>query len=129
MGGRVVRVWLIGGVMLWLSGMTTNTFGSVGCRRDGQPESMTVSIAVSPRVEVLPYEPREEKQRAFVVNLFRYVWLVGIAMIVVPVILLAWRKWQRFHRARSPNLCAGCGYDLRHVAERGCPECGEGRAG
>lgn len=88
---------------------------------------VVVAGTMRPRVDVLPYEPREEKQRAFIVNLFRYVWLVGLVMIAVPVVLLAWRRWQRMRRSRSPNLCAACGYDLRHVASRGCPECGEGR--
>ena len=29
-----------------------------------------------------------------------------------------------FPRTRGPTDCLGCGYDLRGVRDRACPECG-----
>lgn len=85
--------------------------------------------SVQPRIEHLPYEPTEESEKSFVVNLFRYVWVVGLMLIVGPV---TWRgfAWLRKRwRYRAPTRCKSCGYDLSRCAEPGCPECGVGRDG
>jgi predicted amidophosphoribosyltransferase len=48
-------------------------------------------------------------------------WFVIALTLVLPAHYLSGVIKRR--RARSHNLCRGCGYDLRATPER-CPECG-----
>jgi hypothetical protein len=46
-----------------------------------------------------------------------------IALLSLPLPLLAFRRWRRRRRFEREGLCRVCGYDLRASAVR-CPECG-----
>lgn len=91
------------------------------------PYMALIAPSVPPRIEVLPYEPAVQKEKGFIVNLFRYVWLVGLLLIGVPVIWRGFAWLRKRWRYRAPTHCKSCGYDLSHCAEPGCPECGAGR--
>jgi hypothetical protein len=43
---------------------------------------------------------------------------LGLALILTAV---AWWRWARWI---APGRCRGCGYDLRGLTSRRCPECG-----
>jgi hypothetical protein len=75
------------------------------------------------------YSPLSRKQ-AFGVNILR--WSVGvphwfIALLCLPLPLIAFRRWRRKRRIEREGLCRVCGYDLRASVDR-CPECGTGFA-
>ena len=52
-------------------------------------------------------------------------WTIGYLVfdtLLVASIIAIW--WFAFRRTRGPSECLGCGYDLRGVRGRACPECG-----
>ncbi len=57
-------------------------------------------------------------------------WSIGvphwfIALLCLPLPLIAFRRWRRKRRIEREGLCHVCGYDLRASVDR-CPECGTG---
>ncbi len=48
-----------------------------------------------------------------------------IALLCLPLPLIAFRRWRKKRRIEREGLCHVCGYDLR-ASESRCPECGTG---
>jgi hypothetical protein len=48
-----------------------------------------------------------------------------IALLCLPLPLIAFRRWRKKRRIDREGLCRVCGYDLRASVQR-CPECGTG---
>ena len=49
-------------------------------------------------------------------------------LIQLAAIFLLWRVALRTWRCDRPDVCKGCGYDLRGKKTGPCPECGRGPA-
>lgn len=49
---------------------------------------------------------------------------IAFLLVQLAVIFLLWRFALRTWRCDLPDVCKGCGYDLRGTTTGPCPECG-----
>jgi hypothetical protein len=99
----------------WPHGWQWETFGT-----DGPPSKEIYSLL---GFGYSPLSHRQFSARLSISGRSTRVPYWFIALLSLPLPLLALRRWRRERRIAREGLCPVCGYDLRASPDR-CPECG-----